>query len=75
VKRPVMLRSVWRRRDPNDAWVTFEVTHLGKNPYGQPTATGRTPGGKMLKVSLTHMQNGDPRFEHLHDDYVEKASA
>lgn len=74
-KRLVLIGSVWRRRDPSEKWVTFEVTHLGKNPHGQPTATGKTLGGKLIKVSQTQMENGDARFEHVHDDYVAQRAA
>ena len=74
-KRTVLLGSVWRRREPNESWVQFEVTHLGNNPNGQPTATGKTPSGKRIKASLTQMENGHERYEHVHDNYATKAAS
>jgi hypothetical protein len=69
-KRAVLIGSVWRRQDPSRAWMTFEVTSFTTTPYGQRSARGRTVSGKVVSCSLAAMENGDPRFEHVHDDYV-----
>ncbi len=73
-KRAVLVGSVWKRLDPNGRWILFEVTHIGSNPHRQPVATGKTPSGKMIKGSISQMESGDPRFEHVHDNYVRTAS-
>ncbi len=72
--RAVHIRSVWRREDPSGAWVTFEVTHFGKNMFGARIVKGRTASGKTITCSHPQMENGDSRFEHVHDNYVCKAA-
>lgn len=72
-KREVFIGSVWRRADPNGDWQTFEVTCFSRNTFGQPVAKGRA-GNKTISCSLTAMQNGDPRFEHVHDRYVKRSA-
>jgi hypothetical protein len=69
-KRVVLIGSCWRRRDPSGAWQSFEVTHFGKNLYAARIVKGRTPSGKTITCNVVAMENGDPRFEHLHDRYA-----
>lgn len=71
MKCAVLIGSVWRRRDPSGEWQTFEVRTFSTNPHGQRVVKGRA-GSKTITCSLVAMENGDPRFEHVHDDYVEQ---
>jgi len=51
--------------------VSFEVVRTDAvNNYGQRAVRGRTPSGKLIWCDVLKMENGDPRFEHLHDRYV-----
>lgn len=69
-KREVQIGAVFRRRDPNGQWVTFEVVSFTTTPYGQRAVRGKTTGGKVVTCSRPAMENGDPRFEWVHDNYV-----
>lgn len=74
-KRVVLLGSVWRRQDPSGAWILFEVIAFQRNPFGQNGARGKTLRGRPMVCDLSAMENGDPRFEHVHDDRVRKTGA
>ena len=73
MKREVLIGSCWRRADPSGASVLFEVIATDAiNSWGQRAVKGRTPSGKVIWCSLASMQNGDPRFEHVHDERVRR---
>jgi hypothetical protein len=74
VVRAVVIGSTWRRSDPSGTQQTFEVTCFSKNIYGQRCCKGRTPSGKLLTLDILAMENGDPRFEHIHDRYVKRTA-
>lgn len=74
-KRVVEIGSVWVRIDPNGQRQTFEVSHFCLNPYGNRCAKGRLASGRIVTLNIVAMENGDPRFEHVHDEYVRRTGS
>lgn len=73
MSRAVEVGQVWKRRDPNGEWIEFEIVRIGKNPYGQPSADGRTPSGKIIKCGINPMLKDTERFVFVNDDRVRRA--